>query len=216
MPQTRLFLTAARPEADAFYSRIEIAFEDDGFAISQQELDEASGTEELSVYVEADRAEEVEGRIREAVGDDFFPALRDLLRAMHARRIVYIDLHKRENVLVDVDGAPCLFDFQISVDWPRWLPLRPIFPILAGSDDYHLSKHWARCRPDQCGFGEQAIAGRRPWWIRAHRLIARPIREMRRRLLVRLGVRTGRGRVESEQFAEHALRDSSAGERRAA
>lgn len=153
---------------------------------------------------------------REGVGDAFFPALRALLREMHARRIVYVDLHKRENVLVDVNGAPCLFDFQISVDWPRWLPLRPVFSILAGSDDYHLSKHWARCRPDQCGYGEQLMADRRPWWIKAHRLIARPIREMRRRLLVRLGVRTGRGRVESEQFAEHALRDSSDAERRAA
>ena len=153
---------------------------------------------------------------REKVGDDFFPALRSLLQTMHDRRIAYVDLHKRENVLVDAQGSPCLFDFQISVDWPRWLPLRPIFSILAGSDDYHLNKHWARCRPDQCGFGEGLVADRRPWWIKAHRFIARPIRELRRRLLVRLGVRTGRGRVESEQFAEHALRDSSPPERRAA
>lgn len=153
---------------------------------------------------------------REAVGDDFFPTLQSLLQTMHRRRIVYVDLHKRENVLVDADGAPALFDFQISVDWPRWLPLRPVFSILAGSDDYHLNKHWSRCRPDQCGFGEQAVADRRPWWIKAHRFVARPIREMRRRLLVRLGVRAGRGRVESEQFAEHALRDSSDPERRAA
>ncbi|WP_165065281.1 protein kinase family protein [Paludisphaera rhizosphaerae] len=153
---------------------------------------------------------------RETVGDDFFPTLRSLLQTMHDRRIVYVDLHKRENVLVDAQGRPCLFDFQISVDWPRWLPLKPIFSILMGSDVYHLNKHWARCRPDQCGFGETLIAARRPWWIKAHRFIARPVRELRRRLLVRLGVRTGRGRVESEQFAEHALRDTTASERRAA
>lgn len=154
---------------------------------------------------------------REAVDDGFFPELQSLLRAMHDRRMVYVDLHKRENVLVDAHGRPCLFDFQISVSWPRWLPLRPIFPILSGSDEYHLQKHWSRCRPDQCGFAEGEMAARRPWWIRAHRLIARPIREMRRRLLVRLGVRTGRGRVESEQFAEHALRADDAGaDRRAA
>ncbi|MDG3003856.1 hypothetical protein [Paludisphaera mucosa] len=153
---------------------------------------------------------------REAVDDRFFPALQTLLRAMHGRRIVYVDLHKRENVLVDAKGEPCLFDFQISVAWPRWLPLRPIFPILSGSDEYHLQKHWSRCRPDQCGFGEGGLTTRRPWWIRAHRLIARPLREMRRRLLVRIGVRTGRGRVESEQFAEHALRATPPSDRQAA
>ena len=146
---------------------------------------------------------------REQVDDQFFPALQKLLRAMHGRRIVYVDLHKRENVLVDAQGAPCLFDFQISVAWPRWAPLRPFFPILSGSDEYHLMKHWSRCRPDQCGVAEDELAARRPWWIRAHRMVARPFREMRRRLLVRIGVRSGRGRVESERFAEHALRSES-------
>lgn len=153
---------------------------------------------------------------REAVNDRFFPELRDLLHAMHERRIAYVDLHKRENVLVGDNGDPCLFDFQISFDWPKWLPIRPVFSILSGSDDYHLLKHWARCRPDQCGVVDNQMAAKRPWWIRTHRLIARPIREMRRRLLVRLGVRTGKGRVESEQFAEHALRSPTPSDRQAA
>lgn len=143
---------------------------------------------------------------REAVGDRFFPELRELLRAMHDRRIAYVDLHKRENVLVDERGAPCLFDFQISVSWPKWLPTRPFFSILRGGDEYHLLKHWSRCRPDQCGVGEADFSSRRPWFIRAHRLVARPFREFRRRLLVKIGVRSGKGRVETERFAEHALR----------
>jgi hypothetical protein len=46
--------------------------------------------------------------------------------------------------------------------------------------------------------------------VRAHRLVARPFRELRRRLLVKLGVRSGKGRVETELFAEHALRQPSA------
>lgn len=153
---------------------------------------------------------------RERVDDAFFPALDQLLKTMHARRIAYVDLHKRENVLVDAKGRPCLFDFQIGVHWPRWLPGRFVFGILAGSDDYHLQKHWTRCRPDQCGVDEGSFAARRPWWIRAHRLIARPVREMRRRLLVRIGVRTGRGRVDSERFAEHALRPTPPSDRQAA
>jgi hypothetical protein len=55
-----------------------------------------------------------------------------------------------------------------------------------------------------------------PWWIRVHRLVARPFRELRRRLLVRLGIRSGKGRVETEVFAEHALRDITHTEDRAA
>jgi len=153
---------------------------------------------------------------REAVDDRFFPELSELLRAMHQRGIAYVDLHKRENVLVDEGGAPCLFDFQISVAWPKWLPSRPIFSILRGSDEYHLLKHWARCRPDQCGVAENQLQNRRPWWIRAHRLVARPLRELRRRLLVRIGVRAGKGRVDSEQFAEHALRSDAPSDRLAA
>jgi hypothetical protein len=153
---------------------------------------------------------------RETVPDTFFPELRQLLQSMHERRVVYVDLHKRENIIVDEGGHPCLIDFQISVAWPRWLPLGPLFETLRRSDDYHLMKHWARCRPDQCGMDLDQLKNRIPWWIRAHRLVARPVRELRRRLLVRVGVRTGKGRVETEVFAEHALRAINQPDERAA
>jgi serine/threonine protein kinase len=153
---------------------------------------------------------------REAVSDPFFHELAHLLRSMHRRRVVYVDLHKRENILVDMQGRPCLIDFQISLLWPRWLPTGWIFQLFRRSDEYHLMKHWSRCRPDQCGIEYQAFQQRRPWWIRAHRLVARPIRELRRKLLVAVGVRTGKGRVESELFAEHALRKEEPTDRRAA
>jgi hypothetical protein len=139
----------------------------------------------------------------------FFPTLEALLRAMHSRKIAYVDLHKRENILVDVEGDPFLIDFQISVAWPSWLVGGPLFAILRRSDEYHLMKHWARSRPEQCGIDEVALRKRIPWMIRAHRLVARPLREARRRLLVKLGVRAGKGRVETELFAEHALRTVS-------
>ena len=38
---------------------------------------------------------------REDVNESFYPALGALLRAMHERKIVYVDLHKRENILVN-------------------------------------------------------------------------------------------------------------------
>ena len=143
----------------------------------------------------------------EAVSDRFFGELRLLLQKMHDRRTVYVDLHKRENIIVDQSGEPCLIDFQISLTWPRRLPQGPIFRLMKRSDEYHLMKHWARCRPDQCGMDTIELQKHIPWWIKAHRTVARPFRELRRRLLVRLGVRSGKGRVETEVFAEHALRD---------
>jgi hypothetical protein len=153
---------------------------------------------------------------RERVEDAFFLELRALLRAMHERRVIYVDLHKRENIVVNQAGRPCLIDFQISLRWPSWLPRWWLFELFRRSDEYHLMKHWSRCRPDQCGFESAALAKARPWWIRAHRLVARPVREARRRLLVLVGVRTGKGRVESELFAEHALRTGEPVDRRAA
>jgi hypothetical protein len=153
---------------------------------------------------------------REAVPDRFFPDLQRLLQAMHRRRIVYVDLHKRENIIVSEQGNASLIDFQISISWPRWLPAGPIFRIFQRSDEYHLMKHWSRCRPDQCEVDSLAVKSRIPWWIRAHRLVARPFRELRRKLLVRVGVRSGRGRVETEVFAEHALRDITPRQDRAA
>jgi hypothetical protein len=146
---------------------------------------------------------------REDVNQSFFPALEALLRAMHSRKIAYVDLHKRENILVNEAGEPFLIDFQISVAWPRRLAAGPVFTLFRRSDEYHLMKHWARSRPEQCGFDNVALRKRIPWMIRAHRLVARPFREIRRWLLVKLGVRTGKGRVETELFAEHALRPAS-------
>jgi hypothetical protein len=153
---------------------------------------------------------------RERVNDQFFGNLQQLLRSMHERRIVYVDLHKRENIIVTEAGDPCLIDFQISLLWPLWLPLGPLFRIFCRSDEYHLITHWFRCRPDQCGVEYEDIKRRKPWWIKVHRQIAQPIREFRRWILVRIGVRSGRGRVETETFAEHALRDISNAEDRAA
>ncbi|MFO0888659.1 MAG: hypothetical protein U0790_05860 [Isosphaeraceae bacterium] len=144
---------------------------------------------------------------RESVPDSFFPLLERLIRGMHERRVVYVDLHKRENIIVADSSVPYLIDFQISLLWPSWLPTGHLFRIFSRSDDYHLMKHWARCRPDQCGVDSETLQRRLPWWIRVHRAVARPFRELRRRILVKVGVRAGKGRVETEVFAEHALRD---------
>jgi hypothetical protein len=125
--------------------------------------------------------------------DDFFPRLAALIDAIHARDIAYVDLEKRENILVGDDGRPYLIDFQISWHWParsggRTALARRLLSLLQASDRYHLYKHWRRMRPDQLS-AEQAAAARPPIWIEWHRLIFRPITLARRRMLEWLGAR---------------------------
>jgi hypothetical protein len=143
--------------------------------------------------------------------DRFFPALRAMLAAMHYRGIAYVDLHKRENILVNERGEPYLIDFQVcfgvwSKRWGRTALGKTLLKALQQADRYHLAKHVAAHRPDQAGEIE------RPWWISAHRVVGVPLRQMRRRLLTWLGIRQRGGRAETETFPEEAVRR----ERRAA
>jgi hypothetical protein len=140
-------------------------------------------------------------------GGDYFPRLEALLTEVHRRGLAYVDLHKRENILVGADGRPYLVDFQISYCLPGWwpanaLPARLLLWLLQRSDRYHLVKHRLRCSPDRTA--ESAM--HRPWWIHLHRCVARPARTLRRWLLVRLGVRAGAGHVETEFFPEEVVR----------
>jgi len=143
---------------------------------------------------------------RERVGDDFFPKLKEILALLHARHYAYVDLHKRENIIVGDNGEPYLIDFQISLHSSGRWPGRKILEVFQRADDYHLLKHFTRCRPDLFTEQELANARRRPKWIRAHRVIAVPFRELRRRLLVLLGVRRGKGSATTEHDPEDAVR----------
>lgn len=146
----------------------------------------------------------------EQVNDAFFPDLLRTLQEVHARGFAYVDLHKRENILVGEDGKPYLIDFQISYYASQrslvWPISRLVLRLLQKSDLYHLSKHVRRLRPDQLESLGLADINKRPWWIRAHRLVAVPFREGRRKLLTLLGVRGKSGRSATETFAEHAFR----------
>jgi hypothetical protein len=147
----------------------------------------------------------------ERVGDGFFLELAALLAAVHARNMAYVDLHKRENILVGDDGRPYLVDFQIGFALPaRWPgnagPVRAVLGMLQRADRYHLHKHVVQCRPDQAADLAPRLEADRPAWIRAHRVVGQPLRALRRWLLVRLGVRAGRGRVETEHFPEEVVR----------
>lgn len=149
----------------------------------------------------------------ECVSPGFFDRLAGTLSALHQRGLAYVDLHKRENILVRDDGEPCLCDFQISFALPRrWGTLMSnLLELLQRADWYHLEKH----RRSSLSSG-QTPRIRPPWFIRAHRLIAKRFRSWRRGLLVALGIRAGAGRAETEHFAEDAVRRDLEARQRAA
>jgi hypothetical protein len=104
------------------------------------------------------------------------------------------------------DGRPYLFDFQISWYLPRswggelW-PARWIRRRLQDADRYHLLKITRRTRPDLLSPERLAASYRRPWYVRVHALIARPLTLARRWFLntVDPGRKQGeRGRVDDE------------------
>lgn len=134
-------------------------------------------------------------RRREPVPDAFFVRLQELLAALHARHMAYVDLNKRENILVGDDGRPYLIDFQIALHLPPagWRRLRPVRWLLAcfqRADVYHCLKHKRRSRPDLLTPEERAVVSRLSIWIRLHRLVARPLTQLRRAVLRLLGARS--------------------------
>lgn len=142
----------------------------------------------------------------EQVNDEFFTRLEGMIATIHERRMAYVDLEKRQNVLVGEDGRPYLIDFQISWPWPigwlertvvgRWLCRR-----FQQGDRYHLRKLRRRFRPDQLTPQELEESYRRPWTVRAHRRLTRPLTRFRRWVLAKVDPKRGdteRGRCEQE------------------
>lgn len=128
---------------------------------------------------------------REEVSDRFFDQLAELLRQTHVRHMAYVDLNKRQNILMGDDGRPWLIDFQISLYMPpRGLtglaPCRWLLRRFQQADWYHYAKHKRRLRPDLMTAEETRLAERISIWIRLHRLFARPLTHLRRRALRRL------------------------------
>ena len=127
-------------------------------------------------------------RKKERVADDYFDRLRRALEVMHSRDVAYVDLEKCENVLVGDDGRPYLFDFQISWFLPRKYgghlpPVRWFLRWLQQGDWYHMRKLQRRTRPDQLTEAELAASYRRPFHVRLHGRLARPLQRVRRAVL---------------------------------
>lgn len=126
----------------------------------------------------------------EPVSDTFFDELLATVRALHDRGMAYVDLNKRQNVLMGDDGRPYLIDFQISLAPPRgWLRFAPVRFLLAHfqhGDWYHCLKHKRRLRPELLTDEERAALEKLSLPIRLHRWLTRPLTNLRRRTLKRL------------------------------
>ncbi|MCC0060694.1 MAG: hypothetical protein H6885_04945 [Rhodobiaceae bacterium] len=148
---------------------------------------------------------------RDREGYAFYDELWRLVHALHERSIAYVDLHKRENIIIDHSGSPHLVDFQVAFaltkSWPGngWLARR-IFQVLADMDCYHVRKHYAVCHSDDFSDEEREAYIARPGFVRFHRRFAEPLRQFRRRLLTLLRIRDKSGLPSSEIDAEAAFR----------
>ncbi|MEM1209378.1 MAG: hypothetical protein AAGI54_08930 [Planctomycetota bacterium] len=142
-------------------------------------------------------------RLDHRVSDTFFAELDDIVDALHAQGVAYVDMDKADNIIVTPDGRPALIDFQIHFVIPRWLPLGRyslgwLLKLLQRSDRYHLMKHKLRTRPDLYPGGEEELDRLRPAAVRLWRRISKGPQRLRRSLLSKLGVRDKTGRAASE------------------
>ncbi len=150
-------------------------------------------------------------RRNERVNAEFFPRFDRILAEVHRRGVAHVDLHKRENILVDEAGRPHLIDFQISFALPARNRLAAralggVLRVLQQCDDYHLLKHVVAHSPVPGRITEGDIQRLRPWWIRLHRSFAVPFRSVRRGLLAWLRIRSRSGEARSETFPEIGIR----------
>jgi predicted Ser/Thr protein kinase len=122
------------------------------------------------------------------LSDDFFEKLRNLLKELHRRNLIYVDMNKRDNVIVGEDGEPYLIDFQISVHVPSRILIsrrlsERLLDTLKTADIYHLYKLKRRIQPEHLTQQEHKISRRRTNLIKIHRLFATPLRKLRRSLI---------------------------------
>ncbi|MCB1874528.1 MAG: hypothetical protein KDH88_00980 [Chromatiales bacterium] len=118
--------------------------------------------------------------------DDFFDRLGELIRAIHERRIFYMDLNKQGNIILGDDGKPWLIDYQICMHFKggglfgRWSDR--IFKRLIQEDIYHLYKHKKRLQPQRLTDDEARLAVRSEGAKKYNRFLGAPYRRFKRKL----------------------------------
>ncbi len=119
--------------------------------------------------------------------ENFFDRLKNVIQAVHARKVFYVDLNKQGNVICSTEGDPYLIDFQISLAFPigaGWWErrLNPIFNRLIQEDLYHLYKHKKSFQLQQMTEEELQLAKRSKLNERYSRYFSRPYLRVKRLL----------------------------------
>jgi hypothetical protein len=117
--------------------------------------------------------------------DDFFDKLMAIIEQLHARRIFYLDLNKRGNIIVGDDLKPYLIDFQISLFFKKrsgpWGRLSDrLFNFLIREDIYHVFKHKRHFQPQLTTPRESDLATRTHFNVTLNRYFGTPYRKLKR------------------------------------
>lgn len=153
--------------------------------------------------------EYIEGRCldgQQDLSEDFFDELLGLIKEVHRRNIAYLDMNKRDNIIVGDDSKPHLIDFQISlyIDERALISRRLsgyLRESLQSTDIYHVFKHKRWLRPELLKPHEKALSHHSSSkLIKWHRLAAWPFRKLRRRFL---GYLVSKGILNKEECNGH-------------
>lgn len=80
------------------------------------------------------------------IGNDFFYELEELVRMMHQRNMVHLDIRNQRNILVTEDNKPALLDFQSSLNLEN--TPRLLHKIMKDIDISGVYKNWDKKKPD--------------------------------------------------------------------
>ena len=80
------------------------------------------------------------------INDRFFYHLEDLVKQMHERNMVHLDIRNRRNVLITDNGLPALLDFQSSFNLDR-VP-RMLHSLMKDIDISGVYKIWQLKQPE--------------------------------------------------------------------
>lgn len=90
----------------------------------------------------------------EKIPDDFFFLLEALVKKMHARNLVHLDIRNRRNILITTENKPALLDFQSSLNLQN--TPRPLHKIMKDIDISGVYKIWSKKKPESLGPARRA------------------------------------------------------------
>jgi hypothetical protein len=123
-------------------------------------------------FVSADQARRANPRLQNNEG--FVRELRRLVRKMHGRGVVHLDLKHRSNLIAAVEGTPVVLDFESALCFnPHWV-VGQVAVKLLGQLDWLAVHNWTRrlcpamiaSSGFDAGAARLAHGSRRLWFLR--------------------------------------------------